>query len=246
MSKIALYYIDPDSPADNFPPVANALAQPDGLLCFGGDLSTDRILNAYQRGIFPWYSEGQPIMWWSPSPRCVIFPDEVIVRRSLKKTMRNMDYHFSIDTTFPDVINACSKPRDEDGGTWITHEIKNAFIRLHELGHAHSAEIWKNGELVGGLYGIAMGQIFFGESMFSIARDASKIALACVTKFLYQHHFRLIDAQVTSRHLLSLGAREIQRDAFITMLDSYCHVENDIDLWQTDPMPVKEYYFDNE
>jgi len=246
MSKVALYYIDPDSPADNFPPVVNALTQPDGLLCFGGDLSTERILNAYRRGIFPWYSEGQPIMWWSPSPRCVIFPDEVIVRRSLKKTMRNMDYHFSIDTAFPDVISACSAPRDEDGGTWITHEIKDAFIRLHELGHAHSAEIWKDGKLIGGLYGIAMGQIFFGESMFSIARDASKVAFACAAQFLHRHHFKLIDAQVTSGHLLSLGAREIQRDDFITTLDKYCHVENDIDLWQTSSMPVKEYYFDNE
>ena len=246
MTKIALYWIDPDSPVDNFPPVENALSQPDGLLCFGGDLSTDRILNAYQRGIFPWYSEGQPIMWWSPSPRCVIYPDEVIIRRSLKKSMRNMNYHFSIDTAFPDVIKACSAPRDEDGGTWITHEITSAFTRLHQLGHAHSAEVWKDGKLVGGLYGIAIGQIFFGEYMFSVARDTSKIALACMTKFLSRHQFKLIDAQVTSGHLLTLGAKEIHRNDFISMLDKYCLVENDIDLWQTDPMPVKEYYFDHE
>jgi leucyl/phenylalanyl-tRNA--protein transferase len=246
MSKIALYWIDPDSPDDNFPPVADALTQPDGLLCFGGDLGTDRILNAYKRGIFPWYSEGQPIMWWSPSPRCVIYPNELIIRRSLKKMMRNAGYYFSIDKAFPDVIRACSAPRDEEGGTWITRDIQNAFTRLHELGHAHSAEVWKNGKLIGGLYGIAIGRVFFGESMFAVERDASKIALVCMTDFLLTHQFQLIDAQVTSGHLLSLGAREIERKLFISILDKYCHIENDIDLWQTDPMPVKEYKFNNE
>lgn len=246
MSKIALYWIDPDSPVNNFPPVENALSQPDGLLCFGGDLSEARLLNAYKRGIFPWYSEDQPIMWWSPSPRCVIYPDEIIIRRSLRKTMRNAGYSFSMDRAFTEVIRACAKPRDEDEGTWITAEMQQAYILLHQRGHAHSVEIWRGDRLVGGLYGVAIGRIFFGESMFSNERDTSKIALACLTQRLRQHQFRLIDAQVTSSHLLSLGAREIDRQTFSSELAEYCRMENDIDIWQTEPMPVKEFYFSDE
>ena len=153
MSKIALHWIDPDSPANNFPPTEFALDQPDGLLCFGGDLSPERLLNAYERGIFPWYSDGQPIMWWSPSPRCVILPDELKISRSLKKTMRNGGFSFSMDRAFADVIKACAAPRDDEPGTWITEEMQAAYIYLHELGQAHSAEIWRDGKLVGGLYG---------------------------------------------------------------------------------------------
>ena len=161
MSKIALYWIDPASPVDNFPPVKNALSQPDGLLCFGGDLSPERLLYAYKRGIFPWYSEGQPIMWWSPSPRCVFYPHELVIRRSLKKTIRNAGYHFSMDRAFRDVIRACAVPRVNEDSTWITQDMQDAYVRLHQLGHAHSAEIWKDDCLVGGLYGIAIGRVFF-------------------------------------------------------------------------------------
>ena len=237
----------PDSaPPRAFPDVDVALLEPNGLLALGGNLSAPRLLYAYAHGIFPWYSEEQPIMWWSPSPRCVMYPDELIVRRSLKKTMRNADYYFSMDTAFSDVINACSAPRDDEGGTWITQEMKNAYIHLHQLGVAHSAEIWKHGELVGGLYGIAIGQVFFGESMFSQARDASKVALVCMTDFLRQHKFQLIDTQVTSAHLLSLGAREIDRVKFLALLDEHCHIENDINIWQTEPMRVKDYNFNDE
>ena len=246
MSKIALYWIDPHSPADNFPPVSSALPQPDGLLCFGGDLRAERLIHAYRQGIFPWYSEGQPIMWWSPSPRCVIYPQELLVSRSLKKTMRNAGYQFSMDKAFSEVITACAAPRDAEDGTWITAEMQEAYINLHELGHAHSVEIWKDGILAGGLYGIAIGRIFFGESMFSAQRDASKIALACLTRRLQQYDFRLIDAQVTSAHMLSLGAREIDRQTFSNTLNADCPMENNIGIWQTEPVPVKEYFFSHE
>ena len=246
MSNIALYWIDPDSPPDNFPPVASALSQPDGLLCFGGDLSSERLLHAYRRGIFPWYSEGQPIMWWSPAPRCVIYPQELVIRRSLKKTMRNAGFQFTIDRDFSQVISACALPRGDDEGTWITSDMIAAYTKLHEQGHAHSAEIWSDGHLVGGLYGIAIGRVYFGESMFALKRDASKVALACMGHFLKRHNFRLIDAQVTSSHMLSMGAREISRAQFISELDAGCTLENDIQLWQTDRVDVKDYYFSNE
>lgn len=246
MSNIALYWIDPDSPPDNFPPATSALSQPDGLLCFGGDLDSERLLNAYRRGIFPWYSEGQPIMWWSPAPRCVIYPQELVIRRSLKKSMKNAGFQFSINQAFAQVIEACAQPRGEEQGTWITSDMVSAYIQLHQQGHAHSTEIWFDGELVGGLYGIAIGRVFFGESMFAQKRDASKVALACMVHFLDRHNFKLIDAQVTSSHLLSLGAREINRTQFLNELDSYCAVENDIQLWQTERVDVKDYYFSNE
>jgi leucyl/phenylalanyl-tRNA--protein transferase len=246
MNKIALYWIEPDSPPDNFPAIENALSHPDGLLCFGGDLSDERLLCAYERGIFPWYSEGQPIMWWSPSPRCVIYPDELVIRRSLKKSMRNGGYNFSMDQAFSDVIRCCAAPREDEAGTWITDAMQDAYRHLHALGYAHSVEIWKNDQLVGGLYGIAIGQVFFGESMFSTQRDTSKIALACLIHRIRDAGFKLIDAQVTSGHLISLGAREIERSRFHSELTTYCHMENTIDLWQTGPMPVKEFLFSNE
>jgi leucyl/phenylalanyl-tRNA--protein transferase len=246
MSQIALYWIDPDSPPGNFPPVSSALSQPDGLLCFGGDLSSERLLNAYSRGIFPWYSEGQPIMWWSPAPRCVIYPKELVIRRSLKKSLRNAGFRFSIDQAFAQVIQACAKPRDDEAGTWITTDMLHAYTKLHQQGHAHSAEIWSDNELVGGLYGVAIGRVFFGESMFALKRDASKVALACMARFLDRHGFAIIDAQVTSSHLLSLGAREIERELFISELNQHCALENDIQVWQTEPVDVSNYYFSNE
>ena len=246
MSKIALYWIEPGSPADNFPPVSEALAQPDGLLCFGGDLGEERLLYAYEKGIFPWYSEDQPIMWWSPSPRCVIYPNEIVIRRSLRKTLRNAGYQFSMDRAFDDVIKACAAPRDEEGGTWITMEMQQAYNQLHQHGHAHSVEIWQDDELVGGLYGVAIGQVFFGESMFSRQRDSSKVALVCLCQRLREHGFGLIDAQVTSGHLLSMGAREIDRPTFSSELGRLCRMENSLDLWQTERITVREYLFSHE
>lgn len=241
MSGMALCWLDPSSPADSFPPVDTALDQPDGLLCFGGNLSSERLLAAYRRGIFPWYSDNQPIMWWSPQPRCVLFPDELKISRSLKKSMRNMGLEISMDNAFEQVIHACSLPRADETGTWITHEMKAAYIALHEQGHAHSVEIWHQGVLVGGLYGLAIGQVFFGESMFSTQRDTSKIALCALTMRLAKNGFRLIDCQISSSHLFSLGARDIDRAEFSAILKQYCDMTNLIKIWQHESLPVKDY-----
>lgn len=241
MSKMALYWIDPASAPDNFPPADMALQQPDGLLCFGGDLSPERLMFAYRQGIFPWYSGNQPILWWSPDPRCVLFPDELKINRSLKKTIRNAGFSFSMDMAFESVISACSQPRSEDEGTWITDKMQEAYINLHKFGHAHSVEIWQQDKLVGGLYGIAIGRVFFGESMFSKQRDSSKVALYCLTKLLKSHNFQLIDCQVSSSHLYSLGAGDIRRTEFIQLLNGYCTMTNTIKLWQYEPVDTRTF-----
>lgn len=246
MSKMALCWIDPSSPPDSFPPIDSALDQPDGLLCFGGDLSSERLLAAYRRGIFPWYSDNQPIMWWSPHPRCVLFPEAMKISRSLKKSIRNMDLEVSMDSAFEQVIQACALPRADEAGTWITLEMQAAYIDLHEQGHAHSVEIWHQGILVGGLYGLAIGQVFFGESMFSTQRDTSKIALCALTRRLAKHSFRLIDCQVSSSHLFSLGACDVDRTEFSTLLKKYCDMTNHIKIWQHEALPVKDYCLSDE
>ena len=207
----------------SFPPLDTALADPNGLLAAGGDLSPQRILAAYRRGIFPWYSRGEPILWWSPDPRMVLFPDELKISPSLAKTLRNADYEVRLDTAFGDLVHACaSKPRAGQSGTWITREMQAAYRRLHELGHAHSVETWIGGRLAGGLYGIALGRAFYGESMFSDARDASKIALAHLCAYLTQRGFGIIDCQMETAHLASLGARPIPRRDFAARLDDLC------------------------
>jgi leucyl/phenylalanyl-tRNA---protein transferase len=197
-----------------FPAVETAMRRPNGLLAAGGDLSSERLLRAYRLGIFPWYSEGEPIMWWSPDPRMVLFPDELKVARSLSKTLRKPDYEIRADTAFAAVIDACSEPRPRQRGTWITPQMKQAYCRLHELGKAHSVETWRKGELVGGLYGVALGRVFFGESMFSRASDASKIALVALVQQLKGWQFGLIDCQMNTPLLASFGAREIPRSRF--------------------------------
>ncbi|MGZ5036252.1 MAG: leucyl/phenylalanyl-tRNA--protein transferase [Usitatibacter sp.] len=197
-----------------FPPLAKALRSPNGLLCAGGDLSPGRIVEAYSRGIFPWFSEGDPILWWSPDPRMVLFPEEFKVSRSLRKTLSRDVYETRFDTAFRDVIEACAAPRDGQSGTWIVPEMVEAYTRLHELGFVHSVESWRDGELVGGLYGMALGKVFFGESMFARAPDASKVALARLVERLRARDYRLIDCQQATAHLASLGAREIPRAAF--------------------------------
>jgi leucyl/phenylalanyl-tRNA--protein transferase len=205
-------------PPDAFPPVEAALTDPDGLLCAGGDLSPARLLEAYRRGIFPWFSEGQPILWWSPDPRTVLYPAEFKVSRSLAKTIRNRGFEVRIDCSFPEVMAHCADPRLRPEGTWISPQMRAAYQQLHELGHAHSYETWHGGRLVGGLYGVAMGQVFFGESMFSLERDASKVALAALVRAMIERNGRLIDCQVASTHLESLGARSIPRRQFILEL----------------------------
>lgn len=203
-------------PEPVFPPASQALAAPNGLLAAGGDLSPQRLLAAYRQGIFPWYSAGEPILWWSPDPRMVLFPEEMRITRSLAKTLRNGDYAVKLDTAFEQVIAACATtPRQGQSGTWITAEMQAAYCRLHRLGHAHSVETWRKGRLVGGLYGVAIGRVFCGESMFSHATDASKIALAHLCRFLAARGFGIIDCQMHTPHLASLGARPIPRSEYL-------------------------------
>jgi leucyl/phenylalanyl-tRNA--protein transferase len=200
-----------DTP-DAFPPVEQALKEPDGLLAAGGDLSPERLLAAYRRGIFPWYSRGQPILWWSPDPRAVLSPREMKVSRSLAKTLRNAGFEVRFDTVFGEVMRACGALRPE--GTWISREMRDAYLRLHRLGHAHSVEVWRDDQLVGGLYGVALGRLFFGESMFSRERDASKVALKHLCDRLIARDYVLIDCQMATTHLQSLGAKLIPRSEF--------------------------------
>ncbi len=197
-----------------FPPLERAQVEPNGLLAVGGDLSPRRLLDAYRRGIFPWYSDGDPILWWSPDPRMVLYPDALRVTRSLAKTLRNRPHEIRFDTAFDEVLRACAAPRPDQGGTWIGPEMRAAYRRLHDLGYAHSAETWIDDALAGGLYGVAIGSAFFGESMFSRSRDASKLALVGLVQRLAADGYGLIDCQMHTAHLESLGAREIPRREF--------------------------------
>src|SRR5271157_2243301 len=200
-----------------FPPPE--LADKDGLLCVGGDLSEARLLLAYSLGIFPWYSEPYPILWWSPDPRLVLFPRELKVSRSLGQVLKKNIYKITMDAAFPDVIKNCAvSRRKEDEGTWITTEMADAYIRLHRSGFAHSVESWHDGELAGGLYGVALGSAFFGESMFAKKNNASKAAFATLVQQLIKWNFTLIDCQVTTGHLINFGAREIPRSEFMQRL----------------------------
>ncbi|WP_300331133.1 leucyl/phenylalanyl-tRNA--protein transferase [Accumulibacter sp.] len=202
-----------------FPPVAEALTEPNGLLCAGGDLSPQRLLQAYRQGIFPWYSPGEPILWWSPDPRMVLIPGEFRVSRSLRRSLRSARCEVRLDSSFAAVVRACAQtPRVGQTGTWITREMQRAYYRLFELGIAHSVETWRDDELVGGLYGLAIGRMFFGESMFSHVSDASKIAAAHLARFLEEEGFGMIDCQMSTPHLASLGARVIPRAAFLDRL----------------------------
>lgn len=210
-----------------FPSTEDALHDPDGLLAAGGALTPDWLLEAYRRGIFPWFSEGQPILWWSPDPRMVLFPDEVHVRRSLAKRLRNGGFRVTRDQCFTAVIAACAEMRAQVEGTWITPPMQAAYRRLHELGHAHSVEVWRDDRLVGGLYGVALGRVFFGESMFSRESDASKVALVHLARHLADQGGGLIDCQMHTAHLASLGARDIARRAFIDYLDQYAALPAD-------------------
>jgi len=229
--KIAI--LDPYRPEQPFPPLATALAEPNGLLAVGGCLSATRLLNAYRHGVFPWYNENEPILWWSPDPRLVLFPERLQVSRSLKKTLRKDRFSVTFDTAFDKVIAACAESRQHREGTWITPDIMRAYHELHLLGFAHSAETWYEGELVGGLYGVAIGRVFFGESMFHTQTDASKAAFAVLVQQLQRWHFALIDCQVHTRHLASLGAELVERDAFIRLLDQYCTAPAAPCAWQS-------------
>lgn len=219
----------------DFPPVEQAFDDPPGLLAAGGDLRPDRLLAAYARGIFPWYDDDSPILWWSPEPRMVLRPGEVHVSRSLAKLIRQDRYHITMDSAFTDVIRQCAGLRADREGTWITEEMQAAYSELHRLGHAHSVEIWQADDLVGGLYGIAMGKLFFGESMFSLAPSASKVAFVALARQLQQWGFALIDCQMPTDHLQSLGAREMSRAKFQDVLQR----------WRGDEAPAVPWTFDN-
>jgi leucyl/phenylalanyl-tRNA---protein transferase len=204
--------------ARDFPSLETALHEPNGLLCMGGDLAPETILRAYSQGIFPWFSDGQPILWWSPDPRMVLFPDEFKVSRSLAKVARSGKFEVKFDTAFANVMSACAEPREYGGGTWIVPAMQAAYTELHKMGYAHSAESWRDGVLVGGLYGIAIGNMFYGESMFARETDASKVAMVALVEKLKVDGFRLIDCQQETRHLASLGARPITRKDFAERL----------------------------
>lgn len=213
-----LIWLHPDDPPDAFPDPTAALRQPDGLLAAGGDLSIERLLRAYRSGIFPWYEAGQPILWWSPDPRAVLFPGELRISRSLQRTLRRGRFVATADQAFPAVIEACAAPRRGQPGSWITPEMNFAYTRLHELGYAHSVEVWLDAKLAGGIYGVAIGKVFFGESMFSHERDASKVALVYLVKQILAWGFKLIDCQIMSAHLATLGARTIPRNDFLSLI----------------------------
>lgn len=228
-----LTVLDPSNPEQPFPPLHKALQDPNGLLAIGGCLSTQRLLNAYKHGIFPWYNIGEPILWWSPDPRLVLFPDHLQVSRSLRKTMRKGVFTFTTDQAFEQVMIACAQPREQESGTWITNDIHQAYNALHKLGVAHSAETWLDGELVGGLYGVALGRVFFGESMFHTVTDASKAAFVYLVDLLTSWDYQLIDCQVHTSHLESLGAQEIERQHFSRLLDQLCEEAPKPFAWQT-------------
>ncbi|MBZ2167778.1 leucyl/phenylalanyl-tRNA--protein transferase [Marinobacter sp. F4216] len=211
----SLPWLDPDQLW--FPPAEEALGDPDGLLALGGDLSTERILLAYKNGIFPWYSDDQPILWWSPDPRCVLIPGGIHISRSLRRTLNRGYFRITSNKAFGRIIRLCATTRAE--GTWITEDMVASYSELHRQGFAHSIEAWNpNGELAGGMYGLAIGQCFFGESMFSLETNASKVLMVHLANQLKAWNYRLMDCQVESRHLLTMGARSIPRSEFLSIL----------------------------
>jgi leucyl/phenylalanyl-tRNA--protein transferase len=220
---------------DAFPPVEQALKDPEGLVAAGGDLSPERLQAAYRRGIFPWYSRGQPILWWSPDPRTVLVPTDLKVSRSLAKSIRNAGLTVRFDTAFAEVIAACGDRQHRAEGTWIVREMRAAYCKLHDLGLAHSVEVWRGSELVGGLYGVALGRVFYGESMFSRVTDASKVALKYLCDELIRREFVLIDCQMATPHLMSLGAKLVPRKNFIDTLASHAIPPDPVGNWQFCP-----------
>ena len=224
--------IHPNDTSYAFPDVSLALEEPNGLLAVGGDLSPERLLSAYRQGIFPWFNPGEPILWWSPNPRSVLFPEKIKISRSLRKIVNRNLFTLTTDLAFDEVARACQAPRIKQQGTWITGEMRMAYSEMHKLGHAHSVECWQNNELVGGLYGIAIGQVFFGESMFSTASNASKVSLVFLSEKLQQWGYQLIDCQVQSEHLDRLGAENMPREQFCTMLKKLCNEPVASEAWK--------------
>lgn len=215
---IRLHWLDPRNPGQPFPPVHLAMRDPNGLLAIGGDLSQQRLLRAYAQGIFPWFNPDEPILWWCPNPRAILIPADLHVSRTLRRVIRREDYAVTLDQAFPDVLEACAAPRLRSHGTWLGDDMQRAYFDLHRNGHAHSLEVWRKGQLIGGIYGVALGRTFFGESMFSRADNGSKIAIYWLCQQLRAWNFDLLDCQITSAHLLRLGAAEVTRDEFLKAL----------------------------
>ncbi len=242
MTGIGPFWIDPNDHRAKFPDVSLALREPNGLLAVGGDLSPRRLINAYMQGIFPWYSQGQPILWWSPDPRAVLFPRNIKVSRSMRKAFRGGGFNVTFDRAFRDVLAACAQPRPNSQGTWITSEIADAYFQLNRLGLAHSVETWKDGKLVGGLYGVAIGRVFFGESMFSRVTNASKLAFISLVHQLDAWEFSVIDCQIQSDHLRSLGSEDIPRAKFVSLLKRDCHMDSERKRWLLDYQRIASLY----
>jgi len=218
-----------------FPPSTLALEEPDGLLAIGGDLTPEWLLLAYSKGIFPWFNPGEPILWWTPNPRSVLFLEDLKVSKSLRKLIRQNKFKVTFDKAFTQVMASCASiERPDQEGTWITSGMRTSYMKLHELGYAHSVEVWYQDELVGGLYGVSLGKIFFGESMFSQMSNTSKIALVALSQYLTQNGFVLIDTQVETPHLNSLGAKHIPRTTFESILSKYTQVKSNDTSWRLD------------
>jgi len=229
-SILELTRLDSD-PLAPFPVTSKALESPNGLLAWGGDLHPQRLLNAYRKGIFPWYSEGQPVLWWCPAPRCVILPHKVYLSKRTRRRYNSGQYRLSADCTFAEVVKACAEPRSYNDGTWITPDMQEAYCLLHELGHAHSFEVWRDDQLIGGIYGLAIGSMFFGESMFSRQTDASKIALVALCRQLDTWGYGMLDCQVGNPHLFNMGAGEISRKTFENALIQLTEQDREPGSW---------------
>ena len=236
-----LAWIAADDPPEAFPPVAQAFTEPDGLLAAGGDLSPSRLLYAYAHGIFPWYDEGQPVLWWSPDPRCVIDPNELQISRRLRRSLRNSGFRVTFNRDFSRIVRTCAEPRSGQRGTWITDDMLSAYTHLHKLGWAHSVEVWQDETLAGGLYGLAIGKAFFGESMFTRVNDGSKAALTALSAAMQARDMRLLDGQVESPHLLSLGAALVPRARFCAQLADLCVAMEQQDFDRTIESPIRDF-----
>lgn len=240
MSPNRITWLNTSDPPGAFPDVESSLSEPDGLLAAGGDLSTERLLAAYARGIFPWYEEGQPILWWCPDPRCILWPADLHISRRLRQQMRNSSAELRFNCSFGKVVRECAGERRSQQETWITHRMIAAYEQLHDDGWAHSIEIWDDDELVGGLYGICIGKVFFGESMFSKKANSSKMAMLGLVTHMQSFGLELIDCQVVSRHLMTLGATVIPRSEFTDFLASACNPPVPHQDWPSRPTPIAQ------
>ena len=234
----AIVFLNPGDPPESFPDLTRGTTGPDGLIAVGGDLTPSRLLAAYGRGIFPWYEEGQPVLWWSPDPRAVLLPEKLHISRTLRRTLLGNRFQVSMDLAFGSVMAACADTRAATG-TWITPEMRRAYLDLHSLGYAHSIEIWRGSDLAGGLYGIALGDVFFGESMFSRAADASKVALVKLARVADDQGITLIDCQVATRHLTTLGSHLMPRDEFLRQIQTLSVAAGRVGAWRAEARPTR-------